>query len=251
VTPQPLEGRVAVLSGATSDIGQAIGRRLASAGARLRLLGRDRATLEPLAEKLRAVCGDVRSFPIDLGVDASLLALGSGLDRVDILVHGAGAYEMGKIERAPIADLDHQYRVNVRGPLLLTQALLARLREARGEIVFLNSTLGLEARHRSLCGHAARAPGGGGCRADRAQRGRHSRAHPSSGPHRVRETGPHLRPRRAGLLAELAGATRGRRGHGAGGRVPAAYGRSDGDPHAAHGQVVLSGVAAEARNWRT
>jgi len=155
VTPQPLEGRVAVLSGATSDIGQAIGRRLASAGARLRLLGRDRATLEPLAEKLRAVCGDVRSFPIDLGVDASLLALGSGLDRVDILVHGAGAYEMGKIERAPIADLDHQYRVNVRGPLLLTQALLARLREARGEIVFLNSTLGLEARRPGIGPYAA------------------------------------------------------------------------------------------------
>lgn len=155
MTPQPLEGRVAVLSGATSDIGQAIGRRLASAGARLRLLGRDRATLEPLAEKLRAVCGDVRSFPIDLGVDASLLALGSGLDRVDILVHGAGAYEMGKIERAPIADLDHQYRVNVRGPLLLTQALLARLREARGEIVFLNSTLGLEARRPGIGPYAA------------------------------------------------------------------------------------------------
>jgi len=155
VTPQPLEGRVAVLSGATSDIGQAIGRRLASAGARLRLLGRERATLEPLAEKLRAVCGDVRSFPIDLGVDASLLALGNGLDRVDVLVHGAGAYETGEIERAPIADLDHQYRVNVRGPLLLTQALLPRLREARGEIVFLNSTLGLEVRRPGIGPYAA------------------------------------------------------------------------------------------------
>ena len=155
MTPQPLEGRVAVLSGATSDIGQAIGRRLASAGARLRLLGRERATLEPLAEKLRAVCGDVRSFPIDLGVDASLLALGNGLDRVDVLVHGAGAYETGEIERAPIADLDHQYRVNVRGPLLLTQALLPRLREARGEIVFLNSTLGLEVRRPGIGPYAA------------------------------------------------------------------------------------------------
>jgi len=155
VTSQPLAGRVAVLSGATSDIGRAIGLRLASAGATLRLLGRDRSTLEPLAEKLRAVCDDVRSFSIDLGVDASLLGLARDLDRADILVHAAGAYEMGAIERAPIADLDIQYRVNVRGPLLLTQALIPRLRDASGEIVFLNSTLGLEARRPGIGPYAA------------------------------------------------------------------------------------------------
>ena len=155
MTSLPLAGRIAVLSGATSDIGGAVARGLASAGAKLRLLGRDRATLEPLAEKLRAVCDDVRSFPIDLGVDASVIALGRELDRVDVLIHGAGAYEMGAIERAPIADLDLQYRVNVRGPLLLTQTLLPRLRDARGEIVFLNSTLGLEARRPGIGPYAA------------------------------------------------------------------------------------------------
>lgn len=155
MTSLPMAGRIAVLSGATSDIGRAIARGLASAGAKLRLLGRDRATLEPLAEKLRAVGDDVRSFPIDLGVDASVIALGRKLDRVDVLIHGAGAYEMGAIERAPIADLDLQYRVNVRGPLLLTQTLLPRLRDARGEIVFLNSTLGLEARRPGIGAYAA------------------------------------------------------------------------------------------------
>jgi NADP-dependent 3-hydroxy acid dehydrogenase YdfG len=155
VTSQPFAGRIAVLSGATSDIGRAIGLRLAAAGAKLRLLARNRATLEALAEQLRAVCDDVRSFPIDLSVDASLIALGRDLDRVDVLVHGAGVYEMGDIERAPIADLDLQYRVNVRGPLLLTQALLPRLRDARGEIVFLNSTLGLEVRRPGIGPYAA------------------------------------------------------------------------------------------------
>lgn len=143
-----------MLSGATSDIGRAIGLRLASAGAKLRLLGRDHSTLEPLAEKLHAVCDDVRWFRIDLGDDASLLALGRDLDRVDVLVHAAGAYAMGAIERAPIADLDLQYRVNVRGPLLLTQALLPQLRDAHGEIVFLNSTLGLEARRPDIGSYA-------------------------------------------------------------------------------------------------
>jgi NADP-dependent 3-hydroxy acid dehydrogenase YdfG len=129
--------------------------RLASAGANLRLLGRDPDTLEPLAEKLRTVCDDVRAFPIDLATDASLLALGAELDRVDALVHGAGAYEMGDIERAPIADLDLQYRVNVRGPLLLTQTLLPMLRRACGQIVFLNSTVGLEVRRAGIGPYAA------------------------------------------------------------------------------------------------
>jgi NADP-dependent 3-hydroxy acid dehydrogenase YdfG len=144
-----------VISGATSDIGRALGLRLASAGARLRLLGRDRAALDPLVEDLRAISGDVLAFPIDLTVDASLLALGRELDRVDVLVHGAGAYEVGAIERAPIADLDLQYRVNVRGVVLLTQALLPLLRDARGQIVFLNSTLGLEVRRPGIGPYAA------------------------------------------------------------------------------------------------
>ena len=155
MTSQPLAGHVAVLSGATSDIGRAIGIRLASAGAKLRLLGRDRVTLEAIAEQLRAICDDVRSFPIDLGVDASLVALGRDLERVDVLVHGAGAYETGAVEHTSVGDLDLQYRVNVRGPLLLTQALLPRLRDARGEIVFLNSTLGLEVQRPGIGPYAA------------------------------------------------------------------------------------------------
>jgi NADP-dependent 3-hydroxy acid dehydrogenase YdfG len=155
VRPQPLAGHTAVISGATSDIGRAIGLRLASAGAKLRLLGRERATLDPLAEKLRAISDDVRAFPIDLTADASLVALRGELDRVDVLIQGAGAYEMGAIERAPIADLDLQYRVNVRGPVLLTQTLLPMLRRARGQIVFLNSTLGLEVRRPAIGPYAA------------------------------------------------------------------------------------------------
>ena len=53
---------------------------------------------------------------------------------------------MGSHERAPAAHLDHQYRTNVRGPYLLTQALLPLIRARRGQIVFVNSTVGLEAR---------------------------------------------------------------------------------------------------------
>jgi NADP-dependent 3-hydroxy acid dehydrogenase YdfG len=53
---------------------------------------------------------------------------------------------MGPHAEADIEDLDRQYRTNVRGPYLLTQALLPLLRECHGQIVFMNSTVGLEAR---------------------------------------------------------------------------------------------------------
>ena len=53
---------------------------------------------------------------------------------------------MGKIETAPVMELDQQYRNNVRGPYLLTQALLPLLRRRQGQVVFINSSLGLTAR---------------------------------------------------------------------------------------------------------
>ena len=63
--------------------------------------------------------------------------------------------------RAPLGALDRQYQANVRGPLLLTQRLLARLKNPHGQIVFINSSVGLKARanagHFSATQHAFKA----------------------------------------------------------------------------------------------
>ncbi len=145
-----LAEQVAVVSGATSDIGRAVCRQLATAGAVPCLLGRDAAALSDLAKHLAAVTDKVFAYPIDLGVDASIAELASRLDhdlgRVDVLVHSAGVFNMGPHTTADVSELDRQYRTNVRGPYLLTQALLPSLRAGRGQIVFVNSTVGLEAR---------------------------------------------------------------------------------------------------------
>jgi NADP-dependent 3-hydroxy acid dehydrogenase YdfG len=147
VTEQRLAGHTAVVAGATSDIGRAICESLARAGARLCLLGRDVGTLHALA---KSVATDTWPCAVDLTQDSSVADLATRLDRdlghVDILIHSAGVFEMGPHERAPAAHLDHQYRTNVRGPYLLTQALLPLIRARRGQIVFVNSTAGLEAR---------------------------------------------------------------------------------------------------------
>jgi NADP-dependent 3-hydroxy acid dehydrogenase YdfG len=145
-----LDGRTAVVSGASSDIGRATCLELAAAGARICLLGRDAGTLEPIAKSARELTSEVCVYPVDLTVDSSVSSFAAELARdiggVDILVHSAGRFDMGSHERARIEDLDLQYRTNVRGPYLLTQALLASLRARHGQIVFVNSTVGLEAR---------------------------------------------------------------------------------------------------------
>ena len=150
MTGPALTGHVAVVAGATSDVGRSICLGLASAGAHLCLLGRDTDALEDLATALGSHTDGARIYRVDLTVDSTLVEFGERLDRevgrVDVLVHSAGSFEMGAHAGAAIDNLDRQHRTNVRGPYLLTQALLPLLRACQGQVVFMNSTVGLEAR---------------------------------------------------------------------------------------------------------
>jgi NADP-dependent 3-hydroxy acid dehydrogenase YdfG len=150
MTQVPLSQHAVVVAGATSDVGRAICLSLAAAGAQLCLLGRNASTLEELAKTVHGMTDKVLVYSVDLTSDSSVteaaVRLGRDLGRVDVLVHSAGVFEMAPHESAPVGDLDRQYRTNVRGPYLLTQALLPLLRACRGQIVFVNSTVGLEAR---------------------------------------------------------------------------------------------------------
>lgn len=141
-----LTGRSCLVTGAGSGIGRAIALDLAAAGAGVTAVGRRRSALEGTIG--RAQNGRITIHPADLTVDEHLdeLAgtfLGGGLD---VLVHSAGAYAQGPLEQAPVEALDLQYRINVRAAYRLTQALLPALKASQGQIVFINSTVGLAAR---------------------------------------------------------------------------------------------------------
>ena len=56
-------------------------------------------------------------------------------------MHGAGLYATGPVATAPVATLDALWRINLRAPYLLTQALLPALRRRRGQIAFVNSSV--------------------------------------------------------------------------------------------------------------
>jgi NADP-dependent 3-hydroxy acid dehydrogenase YdfG len=145
-----LHGHIAVVTGAGSGVGQAIALALAVQGTTLCLVGRTPATLEATAcdaknAKVAACC-----YPTDLTHDSAVQALAEQLQRewdaIDILVHSAGVFAMGTLEATPVMELDLQYRTNMRAPYLLTQALLPLLRRRQGQVVFINSSVGLAAR---------------------------------------------------------------------------------------------------------
>jgi NADP-dependent 3-hydroxy acid dehydrogenase YdfG len=155
----------ALVTGASGGIGAAIAEALAGAGVNTIIVGRDRARLDAVARKLpngsqlttAVTCDLIKVEDID-GLFDRVAALDVQLD---MLVHCAGIVEHGALAGAPLGALDRQYQANVRGPLLLTQRLLPRLKSPRGQIVFINSSVGLKARanagHFSATQHAFKA----------------------------------------------------------------------------------------------
>lgn len=145
-----LQNQVAVVTGASSGIGRAIALGLAGKGANLCLIGRDRKRLNAVAEDLQHMNSVIRIYQVDLSFDNDIRQLKASLEQdfesIDILIHCAGAFAMGMIEEAPVEKLDWQYRINVRAPYLLTQLLLPGLKARRGQIVFINSSAGMNAR---------------------------------------------------------------------------------------------------------
>ena len=122
--------RTALVTGASSGIGEACARRLAGAGWRV-LAGVRRAGSAPLGTE--EVLLDVTE-PVAVEVD-----------RLDGLVNNAGIAVAGPLEFLPLDELRRQLEVNVVGQLRVTQAVLPALRRARGRVVNVGSISGRSA----------------------------------------------------------------------------------------------------------
>lgn len=145
-----LTGHIAVVTGATGGIGRAITLALAAQGAELCLIGRNLEALKAIAARVQKTTKRALGYQVDLTVDQDIVNFAKHLRRdfgsIDIVVHCAGVISLGTMEIAPVEDLDWQYRTNVRAPYCLTQSLLPMIRLSRGQIVFVNSSIALNAR---------------------------------------------------------------------------------------------------------
>lgn len=131
---------IAVVTGASSGIGEATARRLALEGYEVVAAARRRDRLDALAADVPGL----RPVTLDVTSAESVAALAAQLDDVAVLVNNAGgAIGVEHIEHADPADWQAMYETNVVGVLRVTQALLPALeRGAGGHVVVTGSIAG-------------------------------------------------------------------------------------------------------------
>jgi NAD(P)-dependent dehydrogenase (short-subunit alcohol dehydrogenase family) len=143
VPPADLRSRLAVVTGASGNIGRAVALALAAERTRLVLAGRDQAKLDEVARLAQKDAGEVLTFAGDLTVDDQIERLvdlcRQSAGSPDVLVHCMGIYSARDLERTTLDDLDRLYRVNLRAPVATTKSFLPLLAARQGHIVFINS----------------------------------------------------------------------------------------------------------------
>jgi NADP-dependent 3-hydroxy acid dehydrogenase YdfG len=133
--------RVALVTGASSGIGEATVRALAADGFETIAAARRRERCERLAAEVGG-----RAAALDVTDRDSVSALARTIDRLDVIVHSAG----GALGLEPVAEADEarwqeMYESNVLGVMRVTQALLPALRRGRAPvIVIVGSVAGVE-----------------------------------------------------------------------------------------------------------
>jgi NADP-dependent 3-hydroxy acid dehydrogenase YdfG len=126
-----LDGTVALVTGASSGIGDATARALASEGAKVAIVARRKERLDALAAELGdgalAIEGDVTDrAQAEAAVQQTLDAYG----RLDTLINNAGVMLLGPVEGAPIEEWDRMIDLNLKGLLYTANAALPHLAQA-------------------------------------------------------------------------------------------------------------------------
>jgi NADP-dependent 3-hydroxy acid dehydrogenase YdfG len=156
----PLEGTVALVTGASSGIGEATGRALAEQGAAVALVARRKERLDRLAAEITAKGGRAVVFETDVTersqAEAAVERTVQELGRLDTVINNAGVMLLGPIEGAPVEEWERMVHLNVLGLLYTAHAALPHLLKAAqgaprrvADLVNISSVAGRVAREGS------------------------------------------------------------------------------------------------------
>jgi len=142
-----LEGKIALVTGASQGIGRACAIELARAGASVAVAARNETKLAEVVAEITAAGGTAKAFALDVANEDSIKTTAKAIlahfGSVHILVNNAGITRDTLLLRMKRADWDDVFTTNLTGVFLLTQALVSSMMKARwGRIINVSSIVG-------------------------------------------------------------------------------------------------------------
>ena len=146
-----IEGKVVVITGASSGLGEAAARLLAEKGAKLVLGARRKERIDALVQEIAASGGSAVAVATDVTVRADVEALvGIAVERfgrVDVMINNAGVMLVSPVERLKVEDWDRMIDVNIKGVLYGIAAVLPVMqRQKSGHLINVSSVAGHKVR---------------------------------------------------------------------------------------------------------
>lgn len=135
-----LNGKVAIVTGASRGIGAAIAERLANEGAIIAInYAKSAKQAESVVERITSGGSKAKTFQADLGDPAQARSLVNTVfevfGRIDIPVNHAGSFAFAPLEAIDEAQIHSQFGVNLIGPILATQAAVKRFLKEGGRVI--------------------------------------------------------------------------------------------------------------------
>ncbi|MEY2784511.1 MAG: 3-oxoacyl-[acyl-carrier-protein] reductase [Planctomycetota bacterium] len=146
-SPRPLQGKVALVTGASRGIGKAIALRLAQAGAKVACVATEASRAEESAQACQTVTPGAKAYGCDVADTAAVQALVDAVQKdlggLDILVNNAGITRDQLMLRMSEEDFDRVIEVNLKGTWNFCKAASRPLMKCKGKVINITSIVGL------------------------------------------------------------------------------------------------------------
>jgi len=144
-----LDGKTAIVTGASRGIGKAIAIALGREKMRLALLARSTDKLQEVVDEIQAVGGEAHAFPCDLmnpsAVKSSLESIFQHFNTLDVLISNAGIFLEKPITDIEIEEWDKVLRTNLTGTFLLCQGAFNKMKDQKaGRIIAIASSASIQ-----------------------------------------------------------------------------------------------------------